>query len=79
MTICTFDRRRLMALRRLAEKARQGQVPPPAGWSKSAIDPMGVVHGEVDKEGILIAGHRRASGDANHDSQGHHHACHRHL
>ena len=43
MTICTFDRRRLMALRRLAEKARQGQVPPPAGWSKSAIDPMGVV------------------------------------
>jgi hypothetical protein len=43
MTICTFDRRRLTALRRRAEKARQGQEPPPAGWSKSAIDPMGVV------------------------------------
>ena len=43
MSICTFDLRRLTALRRRAEMARQGQERPPAGWSKSAVDPMGVV------------------------------------
>jgi hypothetical protein len=43
MTISTFDLRRLTALRRRAEMAQMGQEPPPAGWSKSAIDPMGVV------------------------------------
>lgn len=43
MIISTFDLRRLTALRRRAEMARQRQEPPPAGWSRSAVDPMGVV------------------------------------
>ena len=43
MNINTFDIRRLTALRRRAAMAQQRQEPPPAGWSKSTIDPIGVV------------------------------------
>jgi hypothetical protein len=44
MTICNFDLRRLTALRRRVERAQQRKEPPPAGWSKSAFDPVGVVN-----------------------------------
>lgn len=43
MDITTFDARPITALRRRAGMAQQRREPPPAGWSKSAIDPTGVV------------------------------------